>query len=172
MKLKNKIILITVVFLSNFFLDRITKILAENYLQGKNSISLLGNFVILTFVKNDGAFLSAGSSFGEIIKLFVFIIIPGIICLFGLYYCIYKESDKLSIILIVSIIAGGLGNIYDRLFNNGYVTDFLNFGIGNLRTGILNIADISITFGAIILLLYEMAKTKKNKNNEETEISC
>ncbi len=161
MKVKNKIIIITIVFFSNFFIDRITKILAENYLQGKNPINLLGNLVILSFVRNNGAFLSVGSNFSEIFKLFIFIVIPVIICLYGIYYCLYKETDKLSLVLIVSIVAGGFGNIYDRIFNNGYVTDFLNFGIGNLRTGILNIADISITIGAILLLLYEVTKTIK-----------
>ncbi len=56
-------------------------------------------------------------------------------------------------ICLSSIIGGGISNVVDRIFNNGYVTDFLNFGIGRIRTGILNFADMFITFGAILFLL-------------------
>ncbi|MDD4289005.1 MAG: signal peptidase II, partial [Atribacterota bacterium] len=38
--------------------------------------------------------------------------------------------------------------------------DFLNFGIGNLRTGILNIADMAITFGVILLIYSFIVKTE------------
>jgi signal peptidase II len=61
----------------------------------------------------------------------------------------------MKLILIVSIIAGGLGNLIDRLLNNFTVIDFLNFGIGPVRTGILNVADLSVTFGVVLFLIYE-----------------
>jgi signal peptidase II len=57
-----------------------------------------------------------------------------------------------------------LGNLIDRIVYKGIVIDFLNFGIGNLRTGILNIADMAITFG-IILLLYAFLIQKRGRNN-------
>jgi signal peptidase II len=46
-------------------------------------------------------------------------------------------------------LAGGIGNLLGRLSNNGLVTDFINIGIGQLRTGVFNVADMAITFGAI-----------------------
>ena len=67
-----------------------------------------------------------------------------------------KEEDTKRIIYLSCIIGGGLGNLADRLFNNFMVIDFLNFGVWNLRTGILNCADLSVTFGAILLLLDEI----------------
>ena len=60
--------------------------------------------------------------------------------------------------IIVSIIGGGLGNLIDRLSNNFRVVDFLNFGIGSLRTGILNIADMSVTIGVLFLAVYSLQK--------------
>ena len=78
-----------------------------------------------------------------------------------------------------SVIAGGLGNLLDRLFNGFRVIDFMNFGIGNLRTGILNVADLSITFGVIIFIIYDLCfaqdklladkkETSTTDNNSET----
>ena len=60
--------------------------------------------------------------------------------------------------MLVTIIGGGLGNLIDRLSNNFRVVDFINFGIGNVRTGILNVADMSVTFGVIILAIYSIHK--------------
>jgi signal peptidase II len=54
-------------------------------------------------------------------------------------------------IACVGILAGGLGNLIDRVTNHGQVTDFLNLGIGSLRTGIFNVADVAITGGALLL---------------------
>ena len=50
---------------------------------------------------------------------------------------------------MIFILAGGIGNLIDRILNNGLVTDFINVGIGPLRTGIFNVADIAFTCGAI-----------------------
>ncbi len=52
------------------------------------------------------------------------------------------------------ICSGGLGNLIDRLTKGGYVTDFLNVGIGPLRTGIFNIADFVLLVGAGIIVLF------------------
>ncbi len=51
-----------------------------------------------------------------------------------------------------TIIGGGLSNIVDRI-RAGAVVDFMSFGIGSIRTGILNTADLSVTFGCAILIL-------------------
>ena len=42
-----------------------------------------------------------------------------------------------------------MGNLIDRVVNNGLVIDFINLGVGPVRTGIFNVADIGVTFGAI-----------------------
>ena len=60
--------------------------------------------------------------------------------------------------MMVTIIGGGLGNLIDRLSNDFRVVDFINFGIGNVRTGILNVADMSVTFGVIFLAIYSIHK--------------
>ena len=69
----------------------------------------------------------------------------------------------LQIACISTIIGGGISNIFDRILFSGFVTDFMNFGIGSLRTGILNFADMSITFGAILLIFVQYIKETKHK---------
>jgi signal peptidase II len=43
--------------------------------------------------------------------------------------------------------------LIDRVIYDGRVVDFLNAGIGPIRTGVFNVADMAITTGAILLLI-------------------
>ena len=158
---KKQILLTVVVLAINYSLDRITKILAQNYLQGKTVISYFYNTVVLEYAENHGAFLSIGSDWPVALKYAVLLIIPILACLYGLYYAAFKLKERNQLIAIVCIIGGGLGNLIDRLFNDFIVVDFLNFGIGPVRTGILNVADMSVTFAVIYLLIMQFKPEKK-----------
>ena len=60
-------------------------------------------------------------------------------------------------------LAGGISNFYDRATNNGAVVDFLNIGIGSVRTGIFNIADVALMLGiGLILLSHYHFKSQSN----------
>ena len=158
---KKQIILVIIVLVINYSLDRITKMLAENYLLGRETLSYFYNTVVLEYAENSGAFLSVGSNWPDAIKYITLLIIPILGCLYGLYYCAFKLKDRNQLIAVVCIIGGGLGNLIDRLFNDFRVVDFLNFGIGSVRTGILNVADMSVTFGVIYLLFHQFKSKKK-----------
>jgi len=60
--------------------------------------------------------------------------------------------------------AGGLGNIIDRVLRGGIVVDFMNVGITlnsfSLRSGIFNIADIAIVAGLLMVVLHEVVLHK------------
>lgn len=157
---KKQIIITLIVLLINFSADRITKLLAGSYLQGKEAISFFNHSIVLEYAENNGAFLSIGSTWPDALKYLALLVIPILACLYGLYYCAFKLTDKVLVILFVSIIGGGLGNLIDRLLNDFKVVDFLNFGIGSFRTGILNVADMSVTFGIIAYLIYKAMKSK------------
>ena len=148
----------------NYSLDRVTKLVAAAELKGAAVISLLSGTVRISYIENDGAFLSLGSGWPPAVKYAVFLVIPALCCLYGIIYCCVRESDKVRIALLASIIGGGLGNLIDRLLNDFRVVDFLNFGIGRLRTGILNVADLSVTLGVIALVVHEFARERKSKN--------
>jgi signal peptidase II len=76
--------------------------------------------------------------------------------------------SRLKAFSLALILAGGLGNIIDRIFNDRHVTDFMNVGIGNtLRTGIFNVADMCVTAGVIGLLIISFTEKK-----HETQVSA
>lgn len=153
-------IIAAITFTVNIALDRITKLLAIAFLKGQASLSFLGQTVVLTYAENSGAFLGMGADWPLWIKYSLLVIIPIVVCLIAFAYGLFKETDKYRLVLIVSVVAGGLGNLVDRLINDFRVVDFMNFGIGPLRTGILNVADISVTFGAILLVIHELRQNK------------
>ena len=67
---------------------------------------------------------------------------------------------------LLSIFAGSLGNIYDRLFYNA-VPDFIDFHVEDFHWFIFNIADIFITVGVIIMIMTEFFTNNEKKNNEK-----
>jgi hypothetical protein len=65
-----------------------------------------------------------------------------------------RPAGRAQHLAIVLLLAGGIGNLIDRMFHDGLVIDFLNVGIGPVRTGIFNVADMAIMAGFGLLLLY------------------
>ena len=69
-------------------------------------------------------------------------------------YLFLNRHESISVVVAVAfILAGGIGNQIDRISNHGLVTDFINLGIGPLRTGVFNVADMAVTFGGIAIAL-------------------
>ena len=167
---RKKLIIIGVItFIINYLLDFFTKIYAVAFIKGKPPVYYLYDTIMIYYAENSGAFLSMGSQWPLFIKYILLVIIPLLVCLYGIYYCLFKEENIIRLVLIMSIVAGGLGNLVDRLFNNFVVVDFLNFGIGSLRTGILNVADMSVTFGVLFLVFYEMRYGKRKGADNNTD---
>ena len=141
------------VFLSIAF-DQISKIWVRNNFQSYSEKSIIGDVFTLIKVENTGAFLGMGSELSEIPRILLLIILPVIVLIsITLYTYIDKSLDKLSIIGFSLIIGGGIANIFDRIVF-GSVTDFLYINLGGIfKTGIFNIADLSVTTGMIIILI-------------------
>ena len=95
-----------------------------------------------------------GSDSNPTVKLIFLLIVPIIVLGIVLYYVITdKTLDKKSIIGFSCIAGGGIANVYDRLLY-GSVTDFLYMDFGGVfKTGVFNIADMSVTTGMILLLI-------------------
>lgn len=152
----------------NLLIDRITKILAESYLPGRGVVPVISDYVILVYAKNSGAFLSLGAQWPQSIKGILLLGLPAILCIGVTIWCITNKQATGKIIIIMTITAGGFGNIIDRAMNDFMVTDFLNFGIGNLRTGVLNVADLSVTFGAIAYAIYALRLSNRETKKDIT----
>ena len=66
-------------------------------------------------------------------------------------------------IILALFIGGGVSNWIDRLLH-GRVVDFLNVGIGSLRTGIFNVADVAIMAAVAMLVLPELWTRDRGTN--------
>ena len=135
-------------------LDQATKWLAKRYLAPDGLISFAADTLRLQYAENTGAFLSLGSSLPQPWRHIVFTVLVGLFLLALLAYVLFNrtlpETYRLSLSLVCG---GGTSNLIDRVIYDGRVVDFLNAGIGPIRTGVFNVADMAITTGAILLLI-------------------
>ena len=147
-------ILITLIVLLSISLDQISKIWVRNNFESYNETNIIGDIFTLIKVENTGAFLGMGSELSEIPRVFLLIILPVVVLIsITIYTYIDKTLDKISIIGFSLIIGGGIANIFDRIVY-GSVTDFLYINLGGIfKTGIFNIADLSVTTGMILILI-------------------
>jgi len=133
--------------------DQTTKTLARTYLAKEPTISFLNDMFRLQYIENAGAFLGMSDNFPPTLRFWLLTVIVSAFLLAGLTYLFFNKKLAPKYIITYSfILGGGISNVFDRLINNGKVVDFLNVGIGNIRTGIFNVADMLIMFGAIFLI--------------------
>lgn len=154
------IIIISIIAIG-IVLDLATKIFFENYhLENGKDIEVIPNFFIFTYIKNTGA---AYGMFSEN-TLFLTIISIAMIAAF-VVYDIFNHSNNIFYVLGFSfVISGAIGNLIDRIFL-GYVRDFISIRLFNF---IFNIADIFVTVGMILFIIYfiiSMIKENKDRKN-------
>lgn len=134
--------------------DQTTKLAAQSVLSETRALSYFGDTVRLQLAYNDGAFLSLGSSLPSNWRLAIFSVGTGVLLLAALAYAfLCSPNHRLHVPATALLFAGGVGNLIDRVLHGGLVVDFINLGIGPLRTGIFNIADIAITVAVVIFLV-------------------
>lgn len=134
--------------------DQTTKALARHFLEPGERISLLGDTLRLNLVENPGAFLSLGDVLPQSIRDIVFIgIVPSILIAFAAFIALRRGFRTDQVIAAGLFVGGGLGNFIDRVTNDGRVYDFLNVGIGSIRTGIFNVADTILMFAMAYVVL-------------------
>jgi signal peptidase II len=139
--------------------DQATKWAAKKYLAPDGFLSFAGDTFRLQYAENTGAFLSLGSSLPEPWRHIVLTIIVGFLLIALLAYLLFgPASPNAHGMCLALVCGGGMSNLIDRVAYGGRVVDFLNVGIGPIRTGIFNVADMAITTGAIFLLLDSFRK--------------
>ncbi len=164
MKFSKRLILVFIVLAFCVGCDQATKSIAVSSLPEMKTFSYLGDTFRLELTYNRGAFLSLGSSLPDILRHSIFTIGICFFLLGALTYALLSKSGNFSAILAVSLLfAGGVGNLIDRIIHDGSVVDFINVGIGPLRTGVFNIADVAIMGGSILLFFVLLRKRKENR---------
>ena len=143
-------------------LDQLTKKLAVLYLSEIDTLPIIKDVIHLTYSENTGAAFGMLKDHRWIFLVFSTV---AIIAISG-YLIATKPKNKLYVTALSFVLAGGIGNMIDRIAY-GYVVDFIDFTL--IDFAIFNIADSFITVGACLLILYfvifESKNVKKNENN-------
>jgi signal peptidase II len=166
---KMRTILLLLLVLINVGCDQVSKRIVREKIDYYEEIKIVDRYFVLTKVENSGAFLSLCNNLPGIVKIIFLSILTALILLFGLYYLI--QQDKNSAWLSVGIafaLGGGIGNLYDRILY-GSVTDFMHIDYLFIKTGIFNMADVSIMTGMILIIIGFWAQTKNELTLSEIE---
>jgi signal peptidase II len=160
-----KLILIFLLIFVCVGCDQSTKYAAKHFLEGQQTLSYLGDVFRLSYAENTGAFLSFGAGLPENMRQAMLVVLVSIFLVGLLLYVIRnKELNPLAVLASVLIIGGGLGNLIDRIINQGSVIDFMNIGIGSIRTGIFNVADLAIMAGVFMFAVFYVKKPHNQAN--------
>ncbi len=129
-------------------IDQLLKLLMSTALKPVGTLTLIPNLLDFTYTENYGAAFSMMSG-----QTIVFIIITALVCSFlliGLF--LFKQHNWLSYTASAMIIAGGIGNLIDRIFHEGsYVIDYIHI---SFFPAIFNFADILVVVGVILALIF------------------
>ena len=147
-----RIVLVSVVAVVVFVLDRIAKIAVESSLPLGTSADVLGQWVRISHVTNNGA------AFGLLPERTTLLSILSVAAVFAIvfYYRRLAADSRLIAATLGMQLGGAFGNLVDRI-GQGYVVDFVDVGIpGGPRFWSFNVADSSIVVGiiAVTVLLW------------------
>jgi len=141
-----------VAVLSTIGCDRVTKHAATTLLAGTPSRSYLADTVRLVYVENPGGFLSLGAGLPSAVRTGLFTVATGLLLCMVVVLAFRRRWDRLPTLGLALFVAGGASNWIDRVAR-GSVVDFLNVGVGPVRTGVFNVADVAIMLGAGVVVL-------------------
>ncbi len=133
--------------------DQVTKAIVAGHVTLYRSIPVIPGFFNITRIHNKGAIFGTFSQAGNSL-VFVLLTAASLAALGFVVYYFFKTpaTDKLMKIALALIMAGALGNQFDRLVR-GHVIDFLDFYVGQAHWPFFNAADSCITVGACLMLV-------------------
>jgi len=154
-------ILILLLLALNIGCDQVSKAIVRDKMDSNSYYPFLHNHFTLVRVENTGAFLSLGDSLPGILKIVLLNILPLIAIIWGIVFILTKINlNRLTLFSLILIIGGGAGNLYDRMVH-GSVTDFMWMNLILFKTGVFNVADLSITTGVIIIMIQALLERKQ-----------
>jgi signal peptidase II len=140
------------------FLDQLTKIVIDSYLEVGERIVVFGDFLWLWHVRNKGMAFSLGNTLPSEIKSTLFLLLPvAVLLLLLIYYFRSKDISNLQRWCFAAILGGGLGNLLDRFLRPSGVIDFVSvkfYGLLGLeRYPTFNLADSSVVVAGIMMII-------------------
>ncbi len=168
MTLFNRLLLLFAVLGLSVGCDQASKQLANATLKGEPMRSFLGDTFRLTWATNEGAFLSLGANLPDGMRFGILTVAVGLLLLgIVIFTATSGALDSGQVAGYAMIAGGGLSNWVDRARNDGAVVDFMNMGIGRLRTGVFNVADLAILAGIAFLLFAGWKRDREAKKKKE-----
>ena len=161
---KIKFFLSFLIIIIIFSLDRISKLYILNLAETKNYVDIYFNSFL-----NFHLIWNTGIGFGLLpseTKFYYNLITILIILVNIIILVMIVKSNDYKIFLLLMILGGSLGNLFDRLYYSA-VPDFIDFHYGNFHWFVFNVADIFITIGIICLIIVEFFFNNKKVNNEK-----
>ena len=150
-----RMVLLLAIMLACVGCDQASKVAARAQLRHGPVISLLGDTLRLQYIENPGAFLGLGGSLSDGVRHALFVVGVGVAVALLVAYALVRAARHGSLFQMVAlalVCGGGVGNLIDRIVRDGRVVDFLNVGVGPLRSGIFNVADVVLLAGAALLV--------------------
>ncbi len=129
--------------------DFVTKLLAEGLLARRLPLSVIGEWVQLRLVYNEGA--AFGLDLGEYSRWIFFTLAILALIVLGSMVRSTRPGDRFRLVALALVCGGAVGNLIDRVRSGQGVVDFVDVGIGAWRWPTFNVADSAITIGAIAL---------------------
>ncbi|HEV8305909.1 MAG TPA: signal peptidase II [Gemmatimonadales bacterium] len=131
--------------------DFVTKLLAESLLARRLPLAVLGDWVQLRLVYNEGA--AFGLDLGEYSRWIFFSLAILALVVLGSMVRSTRPGDRVRLVALALVCGGAAGNLIDRIRSAQGVVDFVDIGVGTWRWPTFNVADSAITIGAIALAL-------------------
>ena len=158
MKRLRKAVLISVILCSCVGCDQATKLAAQNHLTSSQPVYWMGDVFRFQYTTNKGAFLGLGAEMPDSVRFWALVVLVGIALIGALWFVLLsqKMNHPVDVLGVSLTIGGGLSNLVDRLLNDGAVVDFVNVGVGRLRTGVFNLADVAILIGPGVLVVWNV----------------
>jgi len=129
--------------------DRVTKRVAADVLSDSAPRTFASGMVRLEYAENSGGFLGIGTNWSQEARTAVFSVGNSLLLLALMLVALREGWSGPSLVGLTLFVAGGASNLFDRIAQ-GSVVDFMNVGVGSLRTGIFNVADVAIMLGMIL----------------------
>ena len=135
-------------------IDQITKFAVRSRMEIGETLPVFRGVLDFTYVQNRGAAFSLFQN-----SQLITVILPVITMIAGVMFLLHlrKKKEKLAELGVLLIMSGGIGNLIDRTVM-GFVTDMISVG----GFPVFNVADICVTVGCAVLILWVIIGDRKD----------
>jgi signal peptidase II len=164
-----RILIFGLVTFVSIAIDQLTKVWATEAFKGKPTLTYLGDTFRFQYATNEGAFLSLGGNLPPQVRFWLLTVGVGALLLAITVQAIRNPVSTANLTGYALIVSGGFSNWIDRARFDGVVVDFMNMGLGSLRTGVFNVADLAILAGIGVLLIAGARHDRELKRQAEAK---